>query len=168
MLRSTHVKIHTCQNPHISRSKHVKIHTFRVRHLLISTPVKIHIHVKIHTCHDPHNFPQSIRPTIQDIDLIFFPFNHYPPIFSLNGYPNPSYCFLLSAPSFCIPSHPTRFPAFSSTPPNPLACESRFWDAAFIASTASCFSCAPLFFQSAEPVTLPTTSCSHKSDQHDQ
>lgn len=33
--------------------------------------------------------------------------------------PTDVYCFLLSAPSFCIPSHPTRFPAACSTLPSP-------------------------------------------------
>ena len=69
------------------------------------------------------------------------------------------YCFLLSAPSFCMPSQPTRFPAFSSMPPMPCWLGSRFADAAFIASTACDLSCAPDAFHASAPVTFPMVSC---------
>ena len=70
-----------------------------------------------------------------------------------------AYCFLLSAPSFCMPSQPTRFPAFSSMPPMPCWLGSRFADAAFIASTACDLSCAPDAFHASAPVTFPMVSC---------
>jgi len=69
-----------------------------------------------------------------------------------------AYCFLLSAPSFCMPSHPTKFPAFSSIPPIPCWLGSRFADAAFIASTACSLSCTPEDFHGSLPVTLPIVS----------
>lgn len=64
------------------------------------------------------------------------------------------YSLLLSAPSFCIPSHPTRFPAACSTPPNPFP-DSLSSLAAFIASTAWFLSCSPDVAQAWLPVTLP-------------
>lgn len=73
--------------------------------------------------------------------------------------------FLLAAPSRCMPSHPTRFPAFSSTPPYPCWLASLFADAAFIASTACDLSCSPEDFHASLPVTLPIVSCASVSHE---
>lgn len=75
---------------------------------------------------------------------------HYSPIKA-----DKPYSLLLSAPSFCIPSHPTNFPAVSSTPPSPWLELSLFSLAAFIASMAWFLSCSPEVAHAWLPVTLP-------------
>lgn len=74
-----------------------------------------------------HTLPELVQHNIIQPRMLPTLF-HFPP------YPG-SY-FLLSAPSFCIPSHPTKLPTFSSTPPNPCFDVSLFSPAFFIASTA--------------------------------
>lgn len=73
---------------------------------------------------------------------------------------NPTYAFLLSAPSFSMPSHPTALPAASSNLPMPSFCGFRLALAAFIASIPSVLSDSADDFHSSEPVTLPTVLCS--------
>lgn len=73
-------------------------------------------------------------------------------------FPYPGSYFLLSAPSFCIPSHPTKLPTFSSTPPYPCLAVSLFSPAFFIASTACVLSWMPDDFQACELVALPIVS----------
>ena len=55
----------------------------------------------------------------------------------------------------CIPSHPSNFPAVSSTLPSPWLELSLFSPAAFIASMAWFLSCSPDVAHAWLPVTLP-------------
>ena len=67
-----------------------------------------------------------------------------------------NHCFLLAAPSSCMPSQPAIFPAISSAAPKPLLAGSRPSLALFMAETASAFCCSPDSFQDSLPDNEPT------------
>jgi hypothetical protein len=94
-------------------------------------------------------------------NLVYYSCSQFIVLYTTN--PTSAYCFLLSAPSFCMPSQPTRLPAFSSIPPKPWLV-SRFALADFIASIACSLSCTPDDFHASLPVTLPIVSFGDISD----